>query len=208
MSLRTILRNLLKKNKEHNLPDAPTSNNKNTILAAAIVTSLIVIVLVMIISLRNVEKKRTLEESIQASAAYSAALEESLASPAAESSVAEEIKMNSAREDYDNLQKEYDSALKECNKAIKEYNSFLTDIEEFSIEGLPGFLDLALSSWPSFEDYYQAGADRNQLMGLVDSLVEKAEMVEIACKNVSLIAYNVAINDYNTIVDAYCQAAN
>ncbi|MBQ9488500.1 MAG: hypothetical protein IJU80_01050 [Lachnospiraceae bacterium] len=186
------MENMLKgKNKEGNSRQNPNWN-KNRMVAILLITVLVVasIISLIVVCLRSAEKKRLLQES-----------EASMA--ASEEAFAQELSRTSARLEYNNLYEEYVVSLDDCNKAIQEYNAFLSDIEIYSFEKMPNSVELINSTWPAFEDYYIAGANKELLKNLIEELKENLTGVEMLSADASLIAYNVAVNDYNTVLDAY-----
>ena len=197
MSLGENLKNILK-NKVGNSFRNIARNEKSRMLFFSVAAVIILCIIGISIALKGTSKNNAFNNSVLNRESESLTLEMSN-----ESSVNEELENAEVKKEYDNLYADYENALKECNEIISEYNLFQKNIEEYSFEGLPTHMDLIDSEIPSFDQFYQGSVDRDLLVKLTEDLNEKKAYMENTCADVSIIAYNVVVNDYNKVLNAY-----
>ena len=173
-------------------------------LRVLIPVSAVVIVLVLIIGVAASQKKKT---QVDAALSASSSLEMTEISQDISSNVDEEEsgKKEEAKKDYEELVGEIVKATEECTKATAEYNLFLSELEEFAIEGLPDYLEQESFYVISFESYIEKGANQKELIDEAERLRKRTGEIQSLCSSVSVLAYNVVINDYNLVLKSYSE---
>ncbi len=116
-------------------------------------------------------------------------------------------KKDEAKKLYDSLSEEYQNSAGELNLVIDDYNAFIDALKIHSIEELPEAKGRKEAVLPSFEEFYNDGADKDSIVRLSKALDDEKKDVLKECVDLSILAYNDAVYDYNVMLNAYLEQA-